>query len=258
MKRIVLGDTHGRYDVIEEIYNIENPDEVILLGDYCDSYVNDTSVVVESYKKIRKLQKEHQSGMFITLLGNHDWHYIDATERYSGYNANTWRILHQTLQSDFDAGQLPIVYIDNVNKTIYAHAGLTKTWLKEWDLENLEDITNVNTRGLRFNPGGVWDMHGNSKWQGPLWVRPGALSTDIYGDGEWTQVVGHTRSRNGAPMLVKTPGCEQINDINNATIIVIDTLPWTYLRETFDEDGKLVSREIVKHKEFNTKNYTLQ
>ena len=61
MKRIVLGDTHGRYDVIEEIYNIENPDEVILLGDYCDSYINDTSVVVESYKKIRKLQKEHQS-----------------------------------------------------------------------------------------------------------------------------------------------------------------------------------------------------
>lgn len=250
MKRIVLGDTHGQYDAIEEIYNIEKPDEVILLGDYCDSFVNDTSVVVDSYKKIRMLQQNH-SGVFITLLGNHDWHYIDATERYSGYKPNTWNALHQTLQDDFDAGKLPIVYIDNVNKTIYAHAGLTKTWMEKWGIENLEDVANVNTRGLRFDPGDVWDMYGNSKWQGPLWVRPTSLASDIYGDNEWTQVVGHTRSRNGIPILAKMPGCKKADNVNEATIIVIDTLPYTYLRETFDDDGRLTYREIVQHKEFN-------
>lgn len=34
MKRIVIGDPHGRWRSVKKIYDYEQPDEVIILGDY--------------------------------------------------------------------------------------------------------------------------------------------------------------------------------------------------------------------------------
>ena len=38
MKRIVIGDPHGRWRSVKKIYDYEQPDEVIILGDYFDSF----------------------------------------------------------------------------------------------------------------------------------------------------------------------------------------------------------------------------
>ena len=250
-KRIVLGDMHGNFKTIEDIYNKECPDDVIILGDYCDSFVHETPEIVTAYKKLRKLQRNHKKGMFVTLMGNHDWHYISAGERYSGYKQGTWNAMHDILESDFNDGLLPIVYINSINKTVYAHAGVTKTWLDEWSIPELQDINECNTNALDFQFK-TFDMYGDSKWQGPLWVRPEALLSDFYGDGEWKQIVGHTRTRNGKPLLVKMPGYKNTwSDPDEAWLYVIDTLPFMYVREMLDDDRKLVCREIVDNVKFN-------
>lgn len=255
MKRIVLGDPHGNYKVLEDIYNKEKPDMVIILGDYCDSFIHDTPEIVSAYKKMRKLQKQHVKkhgdGTFITLLGNHDWHYISYSERYSGYKNKTYSSMHDTLQSDLKDGLLPIVYIDDKNKTIYSHAGLTKTWMSEWRVPAPEFVNQCNENGLNFQAMS-FDLYGDSKWQGPLWVRPGALLYDFYGDGEWKQIVGHTRTRTGKPLMCKMPEYKSAN-IDDAWLIVIDTLPFVYIKEELNDDGLLVSREAVNNVEFNEK-----
>ena len=37
-KRIIIGDPHGRWGCVKQAYDNENPDEVIILGDYFDSF----------------------------------------------------------------------------------------------------------------------------------------------------------------------------------------------------------------------------
>ena len=80
MKRIIIGDPHGRWDPIKNIYDKEQPDEVIILGDYFDSFDIDAYTQRECYDKIIELRKEHlklNKGRFIMLIGNHDMHYMD-------------------------------------------------------------------------------------------------------------------------------------------------------------------------------------
>lgn len=250
MKRIVLGDMHGNFKNVQDIYEKENPDMVILLGDYCDSFVHKAPEISASYRKMRLLQKKHGKDSFITLLGNHDWHYITFGERYSGYSQHTWNAMHDTLDQDIEAGLLPVVYIDDVNKVIYSHAGLTKTWMKEWNIPELKYVNECNDMGLNF-ANVSFDMYGDSKWQGPLWVRPGALLSDFYGDGQWTQIVGHTRTNNGKPIVANIKGQNAWNNPDEACLFVIDTIPFMYIRETLDDDGKLIKRELVNNVEFN-------
>jgi 3',5'-cyclic AMP phosphodiesterase CpdA len=250
MKRIILGDPHGNYKTIEDIYNKEQPDMVIILGDYCDSFIHGSPEILASYKKMRKLQRKHGVDTFITLLGNHDWHYINGLQKYSGWKRSTWNAMHDILDSDFNDHILPIVYVDDINKTIYAHAGLTKTWMSEWGVPEPKFVNECNENGLDFAHHS-FDMYGDSKWQGPLWVRPGALLSDFYGDNEWKQVVGHTRTRNGKPIVADIRCKNAYERQDEACLFVIDTLPFVYMRETLDDDGKLVSRELVNNVEFN-------
>ena len=257
-KRIILGDPHGNYKIIESIYKNERPDMVIILGDYCDSFVHGTPEIVAAYKKMRKLQNKHVKtygdGSFITLLGNHDWHYIMFGERYSGFHQSTWNAMHDMLDSDMTDGRLPIVWVDNRNKTIYSHAGLTNTWMSDWRIPSPEFVNEVNDSGLNFSHMS-FEPHGNSKWQGPLWVRPMALISDLYGRGEWKQIVGHTRTNNGKPVCIGLHGDNVWQTYKeDAVVFVMDTLPFYYMRETLDDEGNLVNRELVNNMEFDPAN----
>ena len=79
MKRIVIGDPHGRWRSVKKIYDYEQPDEVIILGDYFDSFNIDAYEQRESYNNIIELRKNHLSqhkGKFDLLIGNHDFSII--------------------------------------------------------------------------------------------------------------------------------------------------------------------------------------
>lgn len=253
-KRIVLGDTHGNFHAIETIYNNEQPDSVILLGDYCDSFTFNTSDVVNCWDNIQKLKSNHH-GEFYTLMGNHDWHYIHPSEQYSGYRRSTWNAMHDKLVTAWSSKDIHVAYVDSINKTIYSHAGITNTWLNDWNNPSIDMLDDVNVQALCFSRYEIYDIHGDSIHQGPLWVRPAALLDDMYNDGivVWKQIVGHTRVKNRYPILANS-NKELCNDnIDDAILFVIDTMPFYYIRETLTDDGVIMKREIVKGEEIDKK-----
>lgn len=260
MKRIILGDIHGNYGDVTSIIVKENPDSVIILGDYCDSFKYNTEDIVKCWKVLTNLKAsfERRNKEFVMLIGNHDWHYIQYNERYSGYSNKTWNAMHDMLKTALDEGILKFVYCDETNKTLYSHAGFTETWINEWlKGGHPKDAVNANYMGFNFSCMS-FDMYGDSKWQGPLWVRPEALLYDFWKQGAeegWTQIVGHTRIKEGGALLIgKKFGKEggdrykdMKDDPDNAMLWVIDSLPFFYVKETLDESGKLVSRELVNN-----------
>lgn len=243
-KRLVLGDVHGHIEQVKYAYEKENPDEVIILGDYFDSFVVKPTQQMECMYAINAMRKIHEGiygkGTFITVMGNHDFHYLTNFEKYSGWNPETAKLAKQILQKMDDDNQLPVVYIDRLNKTIYSHAGVSMSWMKgRCNCYDLNEINTLPYDNLRFTYQEGGNSFGSSKFNSPIWIRPSSLLSDMYADkyGEqWTQVVGHTH----------TYSTNIFNDIEDKPILyVIDCLINEYIVETFDDHNKLISREIV-------------
>lgn len=240
MKRLVLGDMHGLFNIVKDIYNIEQPDSVIILGDYFDSFTIDSIVQKIGFKDLLKLKQNHK-GQFILLIGNHDAHYLDSwNERYSGYNNNTAAFASDYMSECIDHNKMQMIYIDDVNKTIYSHAGITNAWLKERC--NNAMLNEVNTLGFeyfKFTYKNGGDMYGSSIWNGPLWVRPEGLYMDPYRDENglyWNQIFGHTHRKE--PTYKTFYGADFYN---------LDCLPYYYMIEELDDKTyELIDRKIIK------------
>ena len=91
MKRLVIGDIHGHWEGFKKIYDLENPDEVIMLGDYFDNFHGSDDSIYECYQNILDLRGEHlalKKGDFKMLIGNHDFQYNHWVEKCSGYRSS--------------------------------------------------------------------------------------------------------------------------------------------------------------------------
>ena len=247
--RLVLGDIHGHFDHVENLYNKHNPDIVICLGDYVDSFVIQPEEHKACLEKLFALKKQHEEkhgkNTFIMVLGNHDFHYIMAGEKYSGWNPSTAKLCRGLICDGIDTGAIKMVHVDYLNKTIYSHAGVTNTWMNEWDVKHLGDINDLSMRAFRFTYGDSWSSSGDSKYNGPLWVRPFALSKDMYTDDEgvmWRQIVGHTHTKQVIDFSSDMFAVEK-----RVPLYVNDNLPFGYIVETLSDDGKLEDCIIVQH-----------
>lgn len=248
MKRLIVGDIHGWWHSFKKIYDKEQPDEVIILGDYFDSFVVQPIDQQICYDNIIKLRNKHvkQGGKFIMLLGNHDLHYLkDSNEMYTGYNDSTSPMASYRIERDLYNGVLTIVYIDELNKTIYSHGGITNSWLKKWCNGNLDmSLINslpINSFYFTYQEGG--DSYGSSIYNGPLWVRPDGLCKDAYKDKDgttWMQIVGHTRSNKP--------------EWYGQKIVTIDCLPFYYMIQEL-EDGIIKDTQTIQFQKYNN-NYT--
>ena len=243
-KRIIIGDPHGRWDAIKRIYDKEQPDEVIILGDYFDSYDIDAYSQRECYDNIIKLRKEHLSkhkGRFIMLIGNHDMHYMDEKfGRCSGWNPLTCSQAGYVLCRDWDNEILNMIFVDEVNKTIYSHAGLSMNWFNFWiKSKSLGDINTIETRAFAFTFKDGGDYYGSSSWNSLLWIRPEGLKKSPYTEWKgnngivWSQVFGHTEPNAPFTWTDATGEFYGIDCINKA-----------YLVEVLNDENILISREI--------------
>ena len=247
MKRLILGDPHGRFDPIINTYNKEQPDEVIILGDYFDSFNIDAYAQRECYDNIINLQNEHLSkkkGCFIMLIGNHDMHYMDEKfGRCSGWNPLTCSQAGYPLCRDWDNEILKIIFVDEVNKTIYSHAGVSMNWFDTWiKSQNLGDINTIETRAFGFTYKDGGDCYGSSSWNSPLWIRPEGLKKCPYKDKDgiiWSQIFGHTEP--------DTPIYWKDNDVE---FYGIDCIYKAYIIEELDDIGKLISRKVIYNEEY--------
>lgn len=259
-KRLVVGDIHGHIEPFKTIYETEHPDDVIILGDYFDSFHGTDEEILNCFDTILKMKKSHKKGMFILLIGNHDFHYLDLTEKYSGKRKSYELLVAMKLDKLVEEHKMQYVYVDLKNKTVYSHAGIMNKWMSENRLFtfNLEDLNDIDSRKYRFTFRGGDSGYGDGPYASPIWVRPSTLEQDMFVDLAgitWTQVVGHTHSSKAKTLLpdgtwlyganiYKSNSCSVEEDANYPVLYVLDSLPNYYMIETIDENGFVIEREV--------------
>ena len=199
MKLIAIGDIHGR-GTWQLIVQKENPDKIIFVGDYWDSF--DISFLDQMYnfKQITHYARTSDKEV-ILLTGNHDVHYqrwaINSSENYSGFQSIHANDICQELELNQDL--MKMAY--KMDNFLFSHAGITQTWLENMGIENDENMVDVINDFAKYKPqvfsfdynhtSGYIDGYGDNLWQGPTWVRPKSLMEDSKELG-YIQVVGHT------------------------------------------------------------------
>lgn len=200
MKTVIIGDIHGR-SVWKLIVHLENPDRVIFLGDYFDSFNISGVEQIDNFKEI--INYKVTSGKeVILLIGNHDHHYFPEVG-YTGTSGFQKRIAPSIMQVvDENREHLQIAY--QTNEFLFTHAGVSSVFMDQtfgvggWKVETLANDLNemfmYRPRVFEFN--GI-DPYGDDEYQTPLWIRPrslmkvnkNTLRTRII------QVVGHTEMK---------------------------------------------------------------
>jgi predicted phosphodiesterase len=192
MKTIFLGDTHG-HSTWKDIITKENPDRVVFIGDYFDSFDIGPSEQMFNFKEIIEYKK-NASHEVILLVGNHDFHYYPGGETYSGYRAGAAPAIKQLLEENKDHLQM-CYQLDNI---ICTHAGIGHKWLIQqgYSGELIEDFINQlwkhTPNVFMFNG---WDPYGDNTSQTPIWIRPLSLMSGnkkTFLKEDFIQVVGHT------------------------------------------------------------------
>ncbi len=209
MKHIIISDIHGRSVWKDIIAKEQTFDKVIFIGDYFDSFDISPITQIDNFQEILDFKKEHNDKV-ITLIGNHDYHYLNSTqERYSGYN----NIIKTSdiVEENKDVFQVAYQY----NNYLMSHAGISQEYLTrlqkhykgdETSIPNiLNDILLYSPQYLGFanlinNNTEYPDQYGNRTYQSPLWIRPQALAKSPlkHHKGEViTQIIGHTQQERG-------------------------------------------------------------
>jgi len=198
MKTIFLGDTHGRA-TWKDIIAKENPDRVVFIGDYFDSFDIGGAEQMHNFKEIIEFKEQAKDKEVIMLIGNHDFHYYPGGETYSGYQHGAAPAIRQLLEENKDHLQM-CYQLDNI---LCSHAGIGHNWLVEQekyekgvDPGTIADYVNAiwNHQPNHFMFYG-FDPYGDNKTQTPIWIRPLSLMSgnkETFLKDDYIQIVGHT------------------------------------------------------------------
>jgi predicted phosphodiesterase len=200
MKTVVIGDIHGR-DCWKQIVIDEQPDRVIFIGDYFDSYDDYTAAEqMWNFEQIInfKLIRESVQSEVIILVGNHDFHYVDGSEHYSGYQFGAAPGINDLLFNNMKHMQMAY----EMDGYLFTHAGVSNDWYTYWMkmlhlegdnvADNINEMWKASSRPFRF---AGFNPYGDSKESSPIWIRPKSLqkaNRDTFRD-QFIQVVGHTQ-----------------------------------------------------------------
>ena len=201
MKTVVIGDVHGR-SLWKLIVNQENPDRVIFVGDYFDSFEISGVEQIQNFKEI--VEYKTTSGKeVIMLVGNHDHHYFPEVgyTGTSGYQSGIAPSINQVI--DENRQHLQIAY--SFDEFLFTHAGVSPTfmdgefgeegWVEDNVVELLNDLFKYKPKSFDFN--GI-DPYGDNTYQTPIWIRPKSLMAvnkkhDKGLKKKYIQVIGHTQ-----------------------------------------------------------------
>ena len=229
-KVVFIGDIHGHDTWKRIVADNKTADHFVFVGDYFDAWSVTPAVQIQNFKEIIEF-KECTPDRVTLLVGNHDFHYMPwCRGKYGGYSAWFHGEIWELLRTNMHNLQVAWQY----NNVLVTHAGISSTWYDE----NIEDkghmfeiADKVNAcwadRPDFFNHSGM-DIYGNSPHDGPFWIRPEALKSDLV-DPDIIQIVGHTQR-------------ERI--LNEDNVFCIDTLPREYL---ILEDSEFVIANVYSN-----------
>ena len=204
MKTLILGDTHGRSNWKDVLAAHPDFGRVVFMGDYFDSFNIAGVEQLYNFNEIIRFKEETDKEV-IMLLGNHDHHYLDIGETYSGYKAAHKWDFNDALKKNMH--HLQIAYL--LDDVLFTHAGVSPIWMDDtfgytgWTREtlvaDLNELYKAKPTLFNFSHLG-WDPSGDSVEQGPMWIRPRSLMKSNKGDNglkkHFKQVVGHTQVNN--------------------------------------------------------------
>ena len=197
MKTVVIGDLHGN-DIWHKIIYQEEPNRVIFLGDYFDSFTLSPNTQWHNFINILSF-KDYPEIELILLVGNHDHHYLPyiGNSGTSGYN-KAWNVQFGDVLLKAD---LKMAYqFDNF---LFSHAGVSydfynKYFKDEQDYtevaDNINALFHYKPRDFIFNTQGS-DPYGDDVFQSPIWIRPRSLmqsNKNTFLHEYFIQVFGHT------------------------------------------------------------------
>lgn len=220
MKQIILGDTHGRAYWTQVLEKEQTWDRVIFIGDYFDTHEDILPIEqLNNFENICRFKRENKQGEIILLIGNHDYHYFPGIEEYgvSGYQPRMRTSFEGALSENNKL--LQMCFVDEYD-TVYTHAGLTKTFVKNhigsFSEKVINDVWKYKPRTFNFY---LWDSSGcgDNINQSCIWVRPQSLYQDSINK---YQVVGHTSVKNIVVDKEKNPHFILIDAIGNGYYLV--------------------------------------
>lgn len=196
MKIIAVGDIHGRdtWKAIAEKH--ADFDKFIFVGDYFDNWPPMTSKkILKNFSEILQFKIDNPDRV-VLVMGNHDFQYtpMGEGEQYSGYDTETKLNL-----KSFGEWWTQTVPAYQYKDVLFIHGGLSNTWLNDNMIvfkegenigERLTEIFKLYPELFKFNRADTSHC-GDDVRQGPFWIRPDALLTDMY---PIQQVVGHTHT----------------------------------------------------------------
>ena len=175
MKVLFIGDIHGR-SLWKDIIAHEQPDKVVFVGDYFDSFDIGAAEQIYNFRQIVLFQHETDIEV-IMLIGNHDHHYLVTNENYSGYQgAQRWNI-ESTIRQNLDHMEIA----HQIDHLIISHAGISPVWCDAvfedgWEVETVVEQINelYKYKPQLFGFIGS-NIYGDDVKAGPLWIRPRSL-----------------------------------------------------------------------------------
>jgi len=216
MKTVVIGDIHGR-SVWKLIVNQENPDRVIFIGDYFDSFDITGVEQLHNFKDIIEYketgfknsgQDDQRKVEVVMLIGNHDYHYFPeiGDQNYSGYQGRIAPSISQVI--DENRHHLRMAY--QMDEFLFSHAGVSSIFMDKafddeygWKTENiamdLNEMFKFKPKTFEFakfcDPTRINNPYGDDVQQSSIWIRPKSLMKANYDTlrKEVIQVVGHTQ-----------------------------------------------------------------
>lgn len=200
-KTLVLGDTHGRSNWKLAIHQ-EQPDRVIFIGDYFDSFEFSGVEQIDNFKQIIQYKENNPQVEVVLLIGNHDHHYFPEIgyTGTSGYQAGVGHSITQVI--DENRHHLQMAY--GFENYLFTHAGVSPVFMdqvfgeNDWSIESvvvdLNELFRYKPKAFEFNG---FDAYGDNTTQTPIWIRPRSLmqankkhTKSLRKD--YIQIVGHT------------------------------------------------------------------
>jgi len=204
MKTIILGDTHGRSNWKLAIHQ-EQPDRIIFIGDYFDSFDIPGVEQIHNFKEIIQYKENNPQIEVALLIGNHDHHYFPEIgyTGTSGYQSGIAPSITQVI--DENRHHLQMAY--GFGDYLFTHAGVSPIymdqvfgsdgWSKESIVVDLNELFKYKPKAFGFNG---FDGYGDNTTQTPIWIRPGSLMSankkhDKGLKKDYIQIVGHTQMK---------------------------------------------------------------
>jgi hypothetical protein len=211
MKTLALGDTHGT-SFWKLITHIEQPDRVIFIGDYFDSFDIKLNEQLNNFLDIIQYKKD--AGVeVILLIGNHDHHYFPeiGDTGTSGYQYIGGFQISPVLDANREHLQIAYAFDD----FLFTHAGVSVKFMDGvfgvdgWTVNTLVNQLNElfkhkpNTfsfgMAVSMNRLSYLDPTGDNEEQSPIWIRIRSLmraNKDTELKKTYKQVIGHTQVKN--------------------------------------------------------------